>query len=314
MQIAVTGGSGFVGRKLVESHLAAGDRVRVLTRRSADAWFPVEAEHVAGDLTRDGCDLSPFVRNADILYHCAGEIFDTSRMDALHLSGTRRLIEAASGCIGRWVQLSSVGAYGLVHRGEITEASVEHPVGTYEITKTLSDRQVLDASHTNAFGAAILRPCKILGVGMRDASVSQMITFIARKLFFFIGPQGAAANYVSVENVVHGLRLCGTDPAAVGHVYNLSDTRTLEAFVSRIAGALGVDTPTWRVPERLARSVAAAGRVIPGFPLTQGRINGLTSRATYPIARIVSDLGYRHLVSIEQELDSLVHAWEQRRG
>jgi hypothetical protein len=56
------------------------------------------------------------------------------------------------------------------------------------------------------------------------------------------------------------------------------------------------------------------GRLVPGFPLTKGRIDGLTSRATYPIARIVSDLGYRHVVSIEKELDSLVLAWEQQRG
>ena len=314
MQIAVTGGSGFVGRKLVARHVKAGDRVRVLTRRTGAASFPSGAECVIGDLTRDECDLSSFVKNADILYHCAGEIFDTAIMHDLHVSGTRRLIAAAGGRIGRWVQLSSVGAYGLVHRGEITEASAERPTGVYEVTKTLSDRQVLEAAGANAFEAAILRPCKILGVGMRDRSVTQMIAFIARKLFFFIGPPGAAANYVSVENVVEGLSLCGAHPAAAGHIYNVSDHRTLEAFVSHIASALGVDTPTRRLPEPVTRAVAAVGRVVPRFPLTRGRIDGLTSRATYPIARVVSDLGYRHVVSIEQELDGLVHAWEQQRG
>jgi nucleoside-diphosphate-sugar epimerase len=311
MQVAVTGGSGFVGSKVVARHLAAGDNVRVLTRRET---CPDGADAVVGDLTDDRCNLAPFVANADILYHCAGEIFDTAIMQELHVSGTRRLIAAAGGRIGRWVQLSSVGAYGLVHRGEITEESPEQPTGVYEVTKTLSDRQVLDAARVGAFEAVILRPCKILGVGMRDPSVSQMIAFIARKLFFFIGKAGAAANYVSVENVVHGLCQCGVHPGAAGNIYNVSDHRTLEAFVSRIAGALRVDAPTRRVPERLARAVAAVGRMVPGFPLTEGRINGLTSRATYPIARIAGDLGYRHVVPIEQELDTLVRAWERRRG
>jgi nucleoside-diphosphate-sugar epimerase len=312
MQVAITGGSGFVGSKVVARHLAAGDSVRVLTRRRDSSVAAADA--VVGDLTDDRCDLVPLVNNADILYHCAGEIFDTAIMHDLHVAGTRRLIAAAGGRIGRWVQLSSVGAYGLVHRGEITEASPEHPTGAYEVTKTLSDRQVLEAAHANAFEAAILRPCKILGVGMRDTSVSQMIRFIARKLFFFIGPPGAAVNYVSVENVVEGLSLCGTHPGAAGNIYNVSDPRTLEAFVSHIASALRVDTPTRRVPEPVVRAVAAMGRLVPGFPLTKGRIDGLTSRATYPIARIVSDLGYRHVVSIEKELDSLVLAWEQQRG
>ncbi len=311
MQVAITGGTGFVGRRLVSRHLADGDTVRVLSRRS-DLGLPIE--RVTGDLTDERTNLVPFVRNADVLYHCAGEIFDTSIMHDVHVSGTQRLIDAARGHVGRWVQLSSVGAYGLVHRGEVTESSEEHPAGAYEVTKTLSDRQVASAAQAGAFEAVILRPCKILGVGMRDPSLSQMIRFIARKLFFFIGPPGAAANYVSVESVAHGLWLCGTHPHARGRVYNLSDYRPLEAFVGRIAEALRVDAPTRRLPEWLARALSAVGRLVPGFPLTEGRINGLTSRATYPITGIVSDLGYEHVVTVEQELDGLVRAWEQQRA
>ena len=35
MKIAVTGATGFIGRKVVEHHLAAGDEVRILSRRPA---------------------------------------------------------------------------------------------------------------------------------------------------------------------------------------------------------------------------------------------------------------------------------------
>ena len=77
MIVAITGGAGFIGRRLVSRHLALGDEVRMLSRRA-----PVESELYSsikwccGDLTTIKGDLQPFVDQADVLYHCAGEIRD----------------------------------------------------------------------------------------------------------------------------------------------------------------------------------------------------------------------------------------------
>lgn len=311
LTVAVTGGTGFVGRGVVGRHLDAGDEVRVLTR--SPSRVPSGARATIGDLIDPTCDLAPFVQGADVVYHCAGEIFDPPRMHALHVDGTTRLIAAARGRVGRWVQLSSVGAYGLPRDGFISESSPECPRGTYEVTKTVADTLVAGAAVEGAFGAAILRPCKILGVGMRDGAVRQMIGLIARGLFVFIGRPGASANYISVENVAHALYLCGTHPAAAGRCFNLSDHRTIEAFAGRIAAALQVAPIRRRIPEAVARTAALASSVIPGFPMTPGRIDGLTTRVTYPTDAIETALAYAHATSIETELDGMVAEWQCAR-
>ena len=125
MKIAITGGTGFIGRKLVIHHLEQGHEVRVLSRRPSDSkdlsasvlWFH-------GDLSAT-LELQSFVDCADVLYHCAGELSDETRMKEVHVEGTKRLIRAAVGRVRRWVQLSSVGAYGKKLEGVITEGYFE---------------------------------------------------------------------------------------------------------------------------------------------------------------------------------------------
>jgi len=311
LTVAVTGGTGFVGRGVITRHLQAGDVVRVLTR--SPGRVPVGAQTCVGDLTHPSDNLTPFLSGADVLYHCAGEIFDQSRMHKVHVDGTTRLIAAARGRVGRWVQLSSVGAYGLPRDGEMFESSPECPKGTYEVTKTAADALVTDAARDGAFSAVVLRPCKILGIGMRDTSVQQMIGLIARGWFVLIGRPGASANYICVENVVHALCLCGTHPAAAGQRFNLSDHRSIEAFTGRIAEALQVAPVRWRIPEVVARLVAQTRHLIPGFPLTPGRIDGLTTRVRYPTAAIEAALAYTPVRSIEADLDEMVSEWQRER-
>jgi NAD dependent epimerase/dehydratase family enzyme len=46
MIIAITGGTGFIGKKLVSFHVARGDAVRVLSRRApAESALPAAVRH-----------------------------------------------------------------------------------------------------------------------------------------------------------------------------------------------------------------------------------------------------------------------------
>lgn len=311
MIVAITGGSGFIGRKLVERHLARGDAVRVLTRRPpAAAGLPAGATAFVGDLAHHA-DLRAFVDQADVLYHCAGEIRDPARMAALHVGGTRGLIAAASHRIGRWVQLSSVGVYGQPRAGRITEASPLDPRGPYETTKRLSDDLVQAAGEAGAFQWSMLRPSIVFGEGMPNQSLFQLIRMIDRERFFFIGKPGASANYIPVDNVVYALLLCALQPAAAGRIFNLSDYATLEDFVAMIAAALGKEPPRRRLPEFAARALAGAGTaLIRGFPLTPSRVDAMTTRVFYPADAIANALGYTHRVTLQSGIHSLVNSWK----
>ena len=164
-------------------------------------------------------------------------------MRLLHVDGTCKLVEAGKGNVGHWVQLSSVGAYGLIRGGVVTEETPLRPTGVYETSKAESDQIVQRAAEHGAFSCTVLRPSVVFGPGMRNRSLRQMIGMIDRGLFFFIGPKGASANYIFLDNVIEALVRCGRMAAAKGRVYNLSDQRTIEDFVALIADALGKSRP-----------------------------------------------------------------------
>lgn len=291
-------------------HLAQGDTVRVLSRRPpAESGLPAAAQHWQNDLARPD-DMLPFVDGVDVLYHCAGEVQNIGLMQGVHVEGTRKLIDAAAGRIGRWVQLSSVGAHGPQRDGMVLEESALNPCGAYETTKVESDALVADRAAKGVFEFAVLRPSNVYGAQMSNRSLFGLVSMIQRGLFFFVGKTGASANYIHVDNVVQALTLCANSPRARGRTYNLSDHRSMEQFVAVIAQALGRDMPRLRLPETPVRLLARLAGAVPGFPLTAARIDALTNRAVYPSARIERELGYQHAVSMEHGLAELVDCWK----
>jgi nucleoside-diphosphate-sugar epimerase len=313
MIVAITGGTGFVGRGLVLRHLAMGNIVRLLSRQPIAKLGTVEipVSH-QGDLTNENFDLCSFVDGADVLYHCAGEIVSQPKMRLLHVLGTQKLIQAASGRIGKWVQLSSVGAYGPQHDGVVTEVTPPNPFGVYEKTKLDSDNLVSKAIQENAFLGTILRPSNVFGVSMNNQSIYHLITMIQQGLFFFIGKPGASANYIYVDNIVEGLVLCGEKAEGKGEIYNLSDYCFIEEFVSIIAENLGKPCPRLRLPGSAVGFAAKIFEKIPGFPLTSSRVAAFLNRAVYPTKKIEQELGYSHLVSIEEGLVKLIAEFKRR--
>lgn len=311
MQAAVTGGRGFIGEQLIMRLVAEGAKVRVLSRRKP-LKNPLGVEFSEGDLTLPHSDLLRFVDGADVVFHCAAEIHDEYRMHLVNVLGTRRLINAARGCIGRWVQLSSVGVYGPISAGVVTENQPEAPTGKYESTKTEADILVRAAVAEGAFSAVLLRPSNVYGPTMRNRSLFHLIRAVDRGLFFFIGCPGAAANYIHVDNVVEALIRSANAPHTDVGIYNVSDHRSLEDFIGIIAESLGRTVPSLRIPDWLAWSAALAGGWLPGFPLTASRVKALTSRTVYSTHRIETELGYAPVVSMERGLRQMVSAFRDK--
>lgn len=298
--VAVTGGTGFIGRRLVDLHVRRGDAVRVLSRQAlSPELYAMGVTGYRGDLA--GQIPADFARHVDVLYHCAAELGDASRCWSVNADGTNRLLRAAEG-VGRWVQLSSVGVYGLKRVGVVSEDSPTLPHNPYERSKAEADRRLIEHARASGFHFAILRPSNVFGPGMPNRSLRQLAEAIRRGLFFLVGPRGASANYIFVENVIAALFLCATHPGAPGRIFNLSDWRTMEDFVAAIAATMRVRTPHLRLPAATMRWLAYGAQYLPGHLLTPGRIDALTSRAKYPTQRIEAELDYQHAITMEEGL------------
>lgn len=314
MIVAVTGGTGFIGRHLIARHVARGDQVRYLTRnrvqKALDGALPF-----TGHLNSPVAELREFLAGVDVLYHCAAELHNEAEMHDTNVRGTENLLAAADGEVRLWVQLSSTGVYGNPMHKAINEDSAIDPANAYERTKAAADQLVSAAAKNRNLQCAILRPSNVYGADMPNQSLFQLIRIIDKGLFFFIGEPGAVANYVHVENVVDALVLCGTATLpGNGRSYIVSDHCPLEAFAGIITAALEKKPVRLRLPEFFVRAAASLGGMIPGWPLTRSRIDALTSRTVYLTGRIESELGYRPGISMAAGIGELARCWKSRSG
>lgn len=317
MNISITGASGFIGKLLLQQLAATPHALAILSRKHGSAVPGIRC--VQGDLLQEDAALHAFADNSDVILHCAGEIKDERLMQQLHVEGTRHLLNAVGASIRKhgkpvhWVQLSSVGAYGLDGPGAqtgrtISEASEERPVGVYEVTKTASDQLVRNfAEQEPLFSYTIVRPTIVIGANMPNQSFHAMARMIKRGIFFRIGRRPAMATYVHVDDVVHALLQCISDTRARGKVFIVANDCPLEQVVTALAQAMRVAVPRWTLPEAPLRLLLKLTPSWLKLPLTPARIDALTRKTHYSSALIGSTLDFFPAESIPQSIPQLIH-------
>jgi len=306
LKVAITGGTGFIGRPLVRTLLKGGHEVRVLSPRPADTRSPFQgARWYQGDFCHP---IDPaFLNGVDTLYHLAAEYTNSAQMEEVNVQGTANLLAAAAKTgVRRWIQLSSVGVYGPQAGLAINEGTTPKPANEYERTKLAADRLVQEACRRSKMEHVILRPSNLIGAEMKNGSFFALVKTVSRGRYFFIGPRGAIATYVHVEDVVRALVACQDAPK--GGVYNLSSDCTWEALIERIAWLVGVRPPRMRIPSLPLRLVIGALEGHMRLPLTSGRLASLTSRSRYSSDRIVKELGFAFTKLMPEGIEDVVRA------
>lgn len=309
MKIAVTGGTGFIGRHLVNALIAKGNTVRVLTRdESADNNRKIG--FVNGDLLDSRLSFDAFFDGIDIVYHCAGVLQKNPHLFDINVKATQKLLDTASGKIRHWVQLSSIGVYGKYKDGIVTEGNRINPSNIYELSKAKADQLLIEKAETGKFTYSILRPSTVYGNDMTNQSLFNMIDTINKNLFFYFGNQNAIFNYIHVDNVVEALLLCGGKSKAINQIFNISDHEKLENIVNTIAQTINKKKPVLKISERILRILSALASNWNKWPLTPSRIDAMTSSVIYSNERIERELKYKHKISIEDGFKELAHFWQ----
>lgn len=316
MKIFVTGGSGFIGRALCRALVARGDKVVVLSRKM-NLHIP-GVEVIVGDVFDWGVELPVLLEDVDVVINCMGETRVEAHMYKLHVQGTRKLIDSFlihSRKTNRqlhFIQLSSVGAYGMASRSNGEEITIDErcapfPVGQYEFSKTVADELVISSCSTEStINFTILRPSNVIGEEMSNQSFYQLANMVRRGIFFYIGKPESIANYIHVEDVVRALLLCTVNERAKNKIYILSHDCTLREVVNAMAQYYKVRLPFLRFPELLARLFVAISPSIFKLPLTKGRVDALVSKVTYSNELIKTELGFDFVFDIPASVPSML--------
>jgi nucleoside-diphosphate-sugar epimerase len=315
----VTGGSGFIGGRLIRRLVDGGSRVRALARsdRSAAAVEELGAQPVRGDLA-DVDAMAAGAEGCDAAFHLAahlGQWGSREDFERDNVAGTQNTLEACRRAgVPRFVHCGTEAA---LLAGEplanVDESAPLRPDSTalYSSTKAQAEQAVLRANG-DGFETVVVRPRFVWGAG-DTTLLPELVKMAKAGRFAWIGGGGHRTSTTHVDNVVEGL-LLGAERGRPGEVYFVTDGDPLvfREFVSELFETQSVEPPTRSVPAPLARAVAGgselAWRALPlkgEPPLTRLGYWLSAQECTIDISKARGELGYEPVVSREEGLAEL---------
>ena len=172
MRAFVTGGTGFLGSRVVARLRERGDEVLALVRAPERARG-LDARLVRGDLS-DRARLAEAMHGCDAVFHAAARYevgvpsSERGAMVAANVTGTENVLDAAGDAgVARIVYVSTVNAFGNT-RGRIVDETYERQQGewlsVYDETKYLAHRAAVERIGRGA-PIVIVQPGAIYGPG-----------------------------------------------------------------------------------------------------------------------------------------------------
>ena len=316
----VTGGSGFIGGRLIDRLRSEGWDVRALVRsdRSAEAVRARGAEPVRGDIS-DVASIHAGAAGCSYAFHAAAHVGDwgpRSEFVRDNVLGTNNALAGTAGAgVRRFVHVGTEAALlagqPLVNADESLPLRPDSP-SLYPSTKALAEQAVRQANRPGLFETVVIRPRFVWGPG--DTTVlPSLVAAVKSGQFRWIGGGRHRTSTTHVDNVAEGLWL-GATRGTAGGVYFVTDGEPVvfRDFVSRLLATQGIDAPSGELPAPVARALASAGeaawRRLPlkgSPPLTRMALWVSSLECTIDISRARAELGYAPVVSIEDGLAGL---------
>jgi uncharacterized protein YbjT (DUF2867 family) len=262
--ILVTGGTGFVGSKVVHALRAEERDVRCLVRRPARAgtlktWG---CELAAGDIT-DPPSLKEALAGCDAVVHLVGIIAGKpADFERVMIGGTRNVLDAAKEAgVRRLVLMSALG----------TSAETKDLVPYYG-----AKWEMEQATKASGLEHVIFRPSFVFG---RDGGALPLFVRQVRwsPVTPVIGDGERLLQPIWVEDVAAYFAKAVDLPAAANRTVELGgpDRVTWNELYERIARTLGKRRARMHLPVRVMRVGAAAAELLPRPPITRDQLTML---------------------------------------
>jgi nucleoside-diphosphate-sugar epimerase len=318
----VTGGSGFIGGKLIERLRSEGWSVRALARSdsAAEKVRAAGAEPAPGDLVDEEA-LRGGAEGCDVAFHAAahlGEWGDRAEFERINVGGTRHALEACRRAgVRRFVHVGTEAA--LLDGRPLVNVDEGAPLrpdsrAAYSATKARAEQAVRDASR-EGFDTVVVRPRLVWGAG--DTTIlPSLVRAVESGRFAWIGGGRHLTSTTHVDNAVEGLVLAA-GRGKPGGVYFVSDGEPVvfRDFVSELLATQGVEAPSRNLPAPAARAVAAGSEALwralalkGNPPLTRLAYWLSALETTIDTSRARAELGYEPVKTIPDGMEELRRA------
>ena len=260
--ILVTGGSGFIGRRVTSRLMEGGNSVRVLARGQRRADQPSGVEVVRGDVvSAEG--LSEAMSEVEKVIHLVAIIRESGSQtfEAVIQQGTERLVEAAKVAgVKKFVYVSAIGAQ-------------DDPYYPYLRAKWAAERAVA----LSGLKFTILRPSIIFGEG--DEFINALAGLVRYNPVVPVAGDGKTKfQPLWVEDLVTCIVACLDEEAHGGQTLAVGGPEhlTYEEILDTVKEALGKSRIKVHVPLAVMRPLAQMMEwVLPKPPVTRDQLKML---------------------------------------
>ncbi|PKF49212.1 UDP-glucose 4-epimerase family protein [Enterovibrio nigricans] len=229
MKLLITGGSGFVGSRLIavskERHI--DHRVQIRKQIGEDAHH-IEVSDIGPDT-----DWSDALQGIDVVVHCAARVHQMKETESEALTayrhtntlGTLRLAQQASEAgVKRFVFLSSIKVNGeQTERGNPFVPAIDTlPIDPYGLSKYEAEIGLKQISEDTGMEVVIIRPPLVYGEGVK-ANFLSMMNLIRKGVPLPFVAINNKRSFVYRENLISLILLCCEHEKAAGNVFLVSD-------------------------------------------------------------------------------------------
>lgn len=315
MKAAITGGTGCLGRPLVERLIANGAYLKLLTLPNDTATNNLDKkiEIITGDLNSPDA-LDQLCQECDVVFHLAGKVHSIPGTKAeekdffrVNVEGTRNLLEAAKkNGVKRVVFYSTVGVYGEdadFHGDELSQCK---PGSVYAKGKYQAEQLVLNSSKTGGPEGVVLRLPVVYGP-LDRGNVARLIKAIHSRLFFYFGDGSCLRSMISSKNAAEAATKAGFEPKAANEVFCITDEcdYTMNELVNSISNTLGINQRPYHAPVLLANLVGKCGDLLQKwghipFPVNSDRVRKLSRPLTFSCEKARKIFGYEPIETLEE--------------
>lgn len=247
-KVLVTGGTGFIGGRLVECLVADfGADVNVLVRdfSKVPRIARYEIRMLSGDVT-DPRALEGAMEGCEVVFHCAyGNAGGAAQRKKVTIQGMKNVLRAAlQHKVKRVVHVSTISVYGRTDDGDLDESAPrKYSKDAYADSKL--EAEILTFRYFEKYGlpVSIIQPTVVYGPYARVWTVDPINRLKTGRVVLVEGGDGLC-NAVYVDDVVQAMIQAATRDEAVGEAFLISaeEPVTWREFYGAYERMLGIES------------------------------------------------------------------------
>ena len=318
MRIFITGGTGFIGRHLINDLEKSNNEIFVLSRK-LDQTLPPHINIVNGNLF-ELSKLSVLLNSIDVVIHIAGEKRNEQQMYNVNVEGTRSLIDSLKQNRNvKFIHISSAGIYGIEAQKNnvISENSEKFPNNNYEHSKLKAENITQELCKLYTIPYIILRPTNVIGENDPEKKLLNLAKSLKAGNFFMLNCN-AMVNYVYVKKLSSIINEIIERRLYDNQMYNVNEPIQIDTFINYFKSSLNITKKTKIIPVFLHKFIKLYANYSDFLPkklrfINKGKYRELTSEKYYSINKLESTFSSNNKMNLSNAINNLINHYKEEK-